>query len=196
MAHITKIVCKSARRRLRGLAGFGFLVSALLFSGGLDLPVQSASTAEYQLKAAFVYNFSQFVVWPAGSFSGAQSQIVIAVVGDDPFGGSLEEIVRGQKANNHPLVVQRFRQIEEIKTCHILFVSRSEAGRLNQIVATLRSRNILTVSDIEGFAQHGGMIAFVTENNRIRFKINLGAVKAGNLTISSKLLRVAEIVTP
>jgi len=195
MALITKVVCRSARRCLRGLAGFGFLVSALLFSGGLDLPVQAGS-AEYELKAAFLYNFSQFVVWPAGAFSGAQSQIVIGVVGDDPFGGSLEEIVRGQKANNHPLVVQRFRQIEEIRPCHILFVSRSEAGRLNQIVAISRNRNILTVSDIEGFAQHGGMIALVTENNRIRFKINLAAVKAENLTVSSKLLRVAEIVTP
>ncbi len=194
MALITKVVCRSARRCLRGLAGFGFLVSALLFSGGVDSPVQSAPPAEYQLKAAFLYNFSQFVVWPVEAFSGTQSQLVIVVLGDDPFGGSLDEIVRGQKANNHPLVVQRFRQIEEIKTCHILFVSRSEARRLDQIHASVRSRNILTVSEIEGFAQGSGMIAFVTENNRIRFKINLRAAKSANLTISSKLLRVAEIV--
>ena len=169
-----------------------FVCGLLLTTG----PQVSAQSKEYQFKSAFLYNFSQFVVWPAGAFSGAQSQLVIGVFGDDPFGGSLDEIVQGQKGNNHPLVVQRFRQIAEIKTCHILFVSRSEAGRLNQIVAISRNRNILTVSDIEGFAQSGGMIALVTENNRIRFKINLAAVKAENLTISSKLLRVAEIVTP
>ncbi len=169
------------------------LACGLLLTRG---PQASAQSKEYQFKSAFLYNFSQFVVWPAGAFSGAHSQLIIGVVGDDPFGASLDEIVRGQKANNHPLVVQRFRQIEEIKSCHILFVSRSEAGRLNQIVAISRDRNILTVSDIEGFAEHGGMIAFVTENNKIRFKINLGAARAENLTISSKLLRAAEIVTP
>jgi len=167
--------------------------SAFLLTTG---PQVSAQSKEYQFKSAFLYNFSQFVVWPAGAFSGAQSQLVIGIFGDDPFGGSLDEIVQGQKGNNHLLVVQRFHTIEEIKTCHILFVSRSEAGRLNQIVAISRNRNILTVSDIEGFAQNGGMIALVTENNRIRFKINLAAVKAENLTISSKLLRVAEIVSP
>lgn len=166
---------------------------ALLLTRG---PQASAQSKEYQFKSAFLYNFSQFVVWPAGAFSGAQSELVIGVVGDDPFGAFLDEIVSGQKANTHPLVVKRFRQIEEIKSCHILFVSRSEAGRLSRIVAISRNRNILTVSDIEGFAQNGGMIALVTENNRIRFKINLGAVKAENLTISSKMLRVAEIVTP
>jgi hypothetical protein len=166
---------------------------ALLLTFGSQV---SAQSKEYQFKSAFLYNFSQFVEWPVGAFSGAQSQLVIGVVGDDPFGGSLDEIVRGQKANNHPLVVHRFRQIEEIKNCHILFVSRSEAGRLGQILASLTGRNILTVSDIEGFAQYSGMIAFVTENNKIRLKINLGTVKAENLTISSKLLRMAEIVTP
>jgi len=169
-----------------------FACGSLLTKG----PQASAQSKEYLFKSAFLYNFSQFVIWPAGAFSGAQAQLVIGVVGDYPFGGALDEIVQGQKGNNHPLVVQRFRQLEDIKSCHILFVSRSEAGRLNQIVAISRNRNILTVSDIEGFAENGGMIAFVTENNKIRFKINLGAVKAENLTISSKLLRAAEIVTP
>ena len=86
--------------------------------------------------------------------------------------------------------------LEEIKSCHVLFISRSESDRLGEILAGLKGRNILTVSDADGFAQHGGMIRFVTEKNKIRLRINLDAAKAANLTISSKLLRPAEIVGP
>jgi len=166
---------------------------ALLFSGALDVSAQSVSK-EYQVKAAFLYNFSQFIEWPAGALPGSQP-LVIGVLGEDPFGGYLDELVRGERVGNHPLVVRRFRQVGEIRTCHILFVSQSEANRLDQIVQYLKGRNILTVGDIENFALRGGMIRFVTENNKIRFRINLEAARGANLTISSKLLRAAEIVS-
>jgi hypothetical protein len=177
-------------------AAWSWLVAfALLFSSGPQLSAQQVSK-EYQIKAAFLYNFSQFVEWPAGAFPNAQSPLVIGVIGDDPFGNYLDDIVRGEKVNNHPLVVQRFHRVSEIKTCHVLFVSRSEANQIEQVLSSLRGRNILTVGDFEDFAQRGGMIRFITENNKIRFRINVGVARAAKLTISSKLLRAAEIVNP
>jgi hypothetical protein len=174
---------------LRWLVAF-----ALLFSFAQDLSAQSASK-EYQVKAAFLYNFSQFIEWPAGTLPAGRSPLIIGILGEDPFGGYLDELVRGEGVSNHPLVVRRFNRVAEITTCHILFVSRSESRQLDQIFAYLKGRNILTVGDADNFAVRGGMIRFVTENNRIRFRINLEAARGANLTISSKLLRAAEIVS-
>ena len=120
-----------------GWSWIWFVMSTLLFFGGLDLRAQTAISKEYQVKALFLYNFSQFVEWPAEAFAEAQSPLVIGVLGEDPFGAYLDEIVRGEKVNNHPLVVQRYHQVEEIKTCHILFISQSEAKRLEQIFTPL-----------------------------------------------------------
>ncbi len=105
----------------------------------------------------------------------------------------LDETVRGEKVNGHPLTVQRYRRVGEIRACQVLFISRSEADRLEQILASLRGRSILTVGDTDDFAARGGMIRLATERNKVRMRINLDAVKAANLAISSKLLRVAEI---
>jgi hypothetical protein len=172
------------------LAGFGFLVFALLFSGGLDLPVQSAPPAEYQVKAVFLFSFAQFVEWPPTAFPERQTPLVIGVLGQDPFGAYLDETVRGEIVNNRPLTVRRYRRVEEIQTCHVLFISRSEAGRLDQILANLKYRKILTVADVESAARSGVIIQFVTQQNKIRLRINSQAAKAANLIISSKLLRL------
>ncbi len=115
------------------------------------------------------------------------------ILGDNPFGAVLDEAVRGEKVNGRTLVVRRFSTKEEVKDCQVLFVSQSEAAQLEQIVAGLKGRNVLTVGDMEKFTDRGGMIGLVTENNKIRMKINLDAVKAANLTISSNLLRAAEV---
>jgi hypothetical protein len=185
-----------ANRSLKSSPAVWLVVSALLLSGGPESPAETAPPPEYQLKAVFLFHFAQFVDWPSEAFPEAQTPLVIGVLGEDPFGAHLDETVRGEEVNNRPLVVQRYRQVEEVKTSHILFISRSEADRLEQIVAALKGRHILTVGDAIGFARHGGMIGFVTEKNKIRLRINLEAAKAANLTISSKLLRPAEIVTP
>ena len=178
------------------LSGVWFAAFALLLLGGLNLAAQTEISKEYQIKAVFLFNFSQFVKWPAEAFPEAQTPLVIGVLGEDPFGAYLDEIVRGEKVNNHPLIVQRYQRVEEIKTCHILFVSQSETKQLEQIFTNLKGRNILTVGEVEGFSQRGGMIRFVTEKNKIRFRVNLEATKAANLTISSKLLKPAEIIAP
>ena len=179
----------------QSLAGLA-LVGALLVGGVMDAPAQSVPPKEYQVKAAFLYNFAQFVEWPPVVFPEVQSPLVIGVLGDDPFGGYLDDLVREEKVNGRPLVVQRYHTIVEIKTCHVLFICQSEIDQLEQILAGLKGRNILTVGDGERFASRGGMIRFVTEQNRIRLRINVEAAKVANLTISSKLLRLAEIVRP
>ena len=166
----------------------------LLFTTGLKLPAQA--TKEYEVKAAFLYNFAQFVEWPTDAFVDAQSPIVIGILGDDPFGDSLGAIVRDEKVNNRSLVIQHYQRVGDIKACQILFVSQSESKRLGEILAALKNRSILTVGDADGFAKRGGMIRLVTEKNKIHFRINVETAKAANLSISSKLLKLAEIVTP
>lgn len=196
MAILNVSTHRPVNRSLNGWSWISFVMSTWLFFGGLDLSAQTAVSKEYKVKALFLYNFSQFVEWPAEAFPEAQTPLVIGVIGEDPFGAYLDEIVRGEKVSNHPLVVQRYQRVEEIKTCHILFVSQSETKQLEQIFPSLKGRKILTVGEVEGFAQRGGMIRFVTEKNKIRFRVNLEAAKAANLTISSKLLRPAEIIAP
>jgi uncharacterized protein DUF4154 len=152
------------------------------------------SSPEYQLKAVFLFNFAQFVEWPASAFPEPDTPLAICIVGEDPFGAYLDETVRGETVANHPLAVRRFRTVNEIKGCHILFVSRQEQGHLSEILDSLKGQSVLTVSDAERFASRGGMIRFVTDRNRIRLRINLDAARAANLTLSSKLLRPAQIV--
>ena len=179
----------------RGLSAAWLVLSALLLSSGPGLSAEPPAPREYQLKAVFLFNFAQFVEWPPQAFADAQTPLVIGVLGRDPFGAYLDEAVRGETVNNRSLVVRRYGRVEDIDTCHILFISRSEGDRLEKILARLRGRNILTVGDAEGFGLHSVMIRLVTVENKIRLRINLEVAQAANLRISSKLLRAAQIVT-
>ena len=176
-----------------GLLRWGWMVFLLLVAGSLKLSAQPTAPAEYQIKAVFLFNFARFVDWPPKAFPDADSPFVIGVLGDDPFGSYLDETVRGEKVNGHPLTVQRYRRVSDVKACQVLFISRSEADRLDQILASLRGRSTLTVGDTDYFTSRGGMIRLATEKNKVRMHITLEAVKAANLAISSKLLRVAEV---
>src|SRR5216110_957205 len=109
---------------------------ALLLIGG-GLLGAAAPVSEYQLKAVFLFNFAQFVEWPPAAFAGDTSPIVIGVLGEDPFGAYLDETVRGEKVGNRPIQVQRYRRADEITTCHVLFISRSEESQLGQTLASL-----------------------------------------------------------
>lgn len=171
------------------------VLAALLGTAGATASAQNATSAEYRVKAVFLFNFAQFVEWPARTFRDAQSPLVIGVLGDDPFGAFLDEAVAGEKIGDRPLLVRRYRRVEEIADCHILFISRSESGQLEKIIASLKGRSVLTVGDTDTFIRKGGLVRFVTENNKIRLRINVEAARASDLTISSKLLRPATIVT-
>ena len=171
-----------------------WVLAALLLLGVVDLPAQTTVPKEYQVKAAFLFNFAQFVEWPPEAFPDKATPLVVGVLGDDPFRGFLGELLRDEKAGNRPLRIEYHRRVEEIKQCHILFISNSESNRLEQILATLKNRSILTVGEADGFAANGGMIRFIAAGTKIRFRINNEAARAVRLTISSKLLRLADIV--
>lgn len=149
---------------------------------------------EYQVKAAYLFNFGQFVEWPAAAWDSPTAPFVIGIVGTDPFGSVLDEVVRGESIDGHKLVVRRFKSVEDVAACNILFIARSEAANLERTARALRGRSVLTVTDSPGAENRGAIIALVTENNRIRMRINLAEARANNLVISSKLLRPAEIV--
>jgi hypothetical protein len=170
-----------------------WLTVALLAAGSARA---LAGPSEYQVKAVFLFNFTQFVDWPPQAFPGPDAPFVIGVIGEDPFGPHLDQVVRGETVNQRPLVIERYRSVAEIRDCNILFIGSTESGHLDEILAALKGRSILTVGDADPRGQRGVMIRLVNENNRIRLRIDVAAAKAGNLTISSKLLRPAEIVGP
>jgi len=177
----------------RVLARFGLFLLAALACPLLSAAPAQAVTREYQIKAVFLFNFSQFVDWPAATFAAPDSPLIIGILGDDPFGAFLEETIRGEKVGEHPLQIRRYQASDQVD-CHILFISRSEAVRLESELSALNGKSVLTVSDVEGAARRGVVIRFITESNRIRLRVNLDAAKRAGLTVSSKLLRSAEIV--
>jgi hypothetical protein len=134
------------------------------------------------------------VEWPAASFADPQAPLVIGVLGVDPFDDVLDAVVRGEVVKNRPLMVARFRRLEDVTACHILFISPSEEPRYERIAAALQGRAILTVGDSDGFSRSGGIVRFITEKNHVRLRINLGVARSVGLTISSQLLRAAELV--
>ncbi len=148
---------------------------------------------EFKLKAVFLFNFAQFTEWPANAFDSTNAPFVIGVLGANPFDAVLDDVVRGETVHGHRLRVERYQRVEDIRTCHILYISQSEAPRLEEIVNYLRGKPILTVSDIDSAAYSGVIIRFLT-NHTIHFRVNLDAAKAAGVTLSSQLLRSAEIV--
>jgi hypothetical protein len=173
-----------------------FIGLALLGCAGPVASARASTSAEYQLKAVFLFNFAQFVEWPAQAFPEPKAPLVIGILGEDPFGAYLDDLVTGEKIGDHPLVVRRSARAEDLIGCHIVFISRSEARDLDNIVARLKTQSLLTVSDAESFTRHGGMVRFVMEGGKIRLRINVEAARACGLTISSKILRPGTIVTP
>jgi YfiR/HmsC-like len=171
----------------------GIIAGAVLWSGPAA-PADVTVAGEYQVKAIFLYNFVQFITWPAAAFPDAHTPIIIGILGDDPFGPSLEDAVRGEVIDGRALTIKRFKGIEEVVRAHMLFVSKSETGRLSQILAAVQGRSILTVGESEAFAHQGGIINFITVGNKVRYEINVEAAKRAHLDISSKLLRLAKIV--
>jgi hypothetical protein len=150
--------------------------------------------SEYQVKAAYLFNFLKFVEYPSESFADPLAPMVIGVVGDDPFGNALPQIVIGKSVQGRDLVIRVYRTGEDLRGAHILFISTSEKKRLPVILSSLRGSSVLTVSDAAGFLEAGGMIQFLNENGRVRFAINVEATNRAKLKMSSKLLSLARLV--
>jgi hypothetical protein len=155
---------------------------------------QSDQHSEYEVKAAFLFNFTKFVEWPDSTFSGPQAPIVIGIVGDDPFGDSLIRIVAGQKAQGRAIVIIKYRSSDDLRRSQVLFISASERLRSGEILAKLQDASVLTVSDIDGFAEAGGVMQFVMQESRVRFVVNLDAATQSKLHVSAKLLALARVI--
>jgi len=168
------------------------LCCVILFVPGTG--AQERLTREYQVKAVFLFNFTQFVEWPPEAFATADTPFVIGVLGKDPFGPYLDAAVNKEYVQGHPLIVERYATLADIRRCHVLYVSLSSKQGFRQILDAVKSKPVLTVSDAEGFAKAGGMIQFYNDKSRIRLRINVGPVSDSKLIISSKLLRLAEII--
>ena len=184
---------QNPRARSLGTA-FRCVVAGLFLALATVRAAESPLGKEFQVKAVFLYNFAQFIEWPPQAFQSPASPLVIGVLGQDPFGEFLDQTVEGELVNGHPLVVERYATIEELRPCHILYISGSTAGQNEQIAAALRNSRILTVADANN-GPSGTMVRFVMERNRVRLRINLEEARRSGLNISSKLLRSAEIVT-
>jgi len=152
---------------------------------------QELQPTEYQIKAAFIFNFAKFVEWPATALPKPTSSIVIGVLGENPFRDNLEKIIRNKTVDDHPLTIRQCHSPAEATNCQILFISNSESARVAQILKALEGNSILTVGEMERFNEAGGMISFVFEGTKIRFKINNEAATRAGLKISSKLLSYA-----
>ena len=172
------------------------LLSAMALGGhaeGLD----SSDSSEYLIKAGFIYNFAKLVEWPTASFAQPDSPIVIGILGEDPFGATLDRIVADKKINGRGFAVKRVkysRDFKDLRDCNILFVSSSEKEHIESVIDAMKGLPILTIGDAPGFAKRGGIINFMLEDNKVRFEVNVEAAKHADLTISSRLLTLARIV--
>jgi hypothetical protein len=166
------------------------LVLTLILLSNQMLWAKEPVLDEYAFKSAFLYNFAKFVTWPLESFPADRPFLNICLIGDAPFGSSLEAI-SSKTIYEKQLTVQRIDNIEAISSCHVLFISKSEANRLKPILESARSHHVLTVSDIERFDLSGGMIHLFTASDKIRFSINQDAAKLAGLEISSQLLKLS-----
>jgi hypothetical protein len=152
---------------------------------------QKPLPSEYEMKAAYLFNFTKFVEWPTNAFAGTNSPLVIGVLGDDPFGGVLDSTIHSKQVNGHPFAIQRFKTPTDLKPCHVLFISDSQKKRWPKIQSTLGTNSVLTVSENwDHFTDDGGIVYFFTQDNKVCFDINDVAAKRAGLKISSKLLQL------
>jgi YfiR/HmsC-like len=183
------------RRRcvLSNLRGCLFHLLAVGIASALLVPsclhAQRSNPSEYEVKAAYIYDFGKFVAWPAKV--AAADDFPICVLGEDPFGATFDATVAGETINGKKVVVNRIAKPQEAVGCRILFISASEESQLKEILATLDKASVLTVSDISQFTRRGGMIQFVIDANRVRFEVNVTTAERAGLTLSSQLLKVA-----
>lgn len=182
-------------RLLSTLTGVALLLEAWLpgvpsRAGDTDAPY-----SEYQVKAAFLYHFTKYVEWPPESLASAGSDLVLGVLGADPFQGAVQEVIRERRVEGRPLSWKRFEEPPRPGECHVLFIGSSDAARLKKALGKLKTMPILTVGESEDFGRAGGVAWFRMEGNKVRFVINIDAARHAGLKISSRLLGVATVVT-
>ena len=185
------------------------VLTSVLFMAAIDLKAadDAAPSQEYQVKAAFLYNFLQFVDWPDEKLADTDESLIIGIIGKNPFGNAFEPI-KDKKVKNKTVVIKHFesfeklkssavkdnQDIETLKKCHLLFICSSEQQHLKEIIDTVKDHNVLTVGEMDGFLEAGGIINWFVEDKKIRFDINATAARESKLEIRSNLLRLAKRV--
>ncbi len=174
---------------------YALILATLLSFAGAPLDwAQAEPSGEYQLKAAFLFNFAKFIDWPPASFAGPQSPFVVCILGPDPFGRAIDQVLKGKTIADRSVTIERIKAIAQVRQCQMVFVSQSESFHLADIVQALHGSCVLLVGEADGFAEAGGTIQFALEDNHVRFLINPDAAARAGLKVSSKLLSLARVV--
>jgi YfiR/HmsC-like len=186
-------------RRVRKAPGVRARPAALAVAACLSLAAPALARTngdgradEYRVKAAVVYNIARFVEWPSSAFAGQGSPVVVCVIGADPFGDVLEDTLKGRTVTGRPVTIKRLPDAAD--GCHVVFITHSEQRRLDDLIDRLAATYSLTVSDIERFTEHGGIVGLATEGDRVRFDVNVSAAERARLTVSARVLALASAV--
>lgn len=177
-----------ARRMASGI-GASSLACALMVASAQG--ATAGGFSQYEVTAAYLFNFSKFVEWPEGTFAGATDPISICVLGENPFGTLLQDAVKGKQVNGREIVVREAPSISKISGCHIVFLASLGQEKLDQALVELADRPVLTVSDARSVADRGAVIGLKLEDRRVRFEVNMTAAARAGLKLSSQLLKVA-----
>lgn len=154
---------------------------------------QNKPPLEYQVKAAFLFNFTRFIQWPPTTFISEDAPFVIGIIGDDPFGPYIDELVSNEQVNGHTIIVKRYNTLQDATGCQLLFVTNANAALSKTALLQALHQGAVTVSDNDHFLRDGGMIRFFKADNRIKIEIKLAAVKTAHVDISAKLLQLAKV---
>jgi len=194
-------MAQSKKSRLgAGVCGWRIVFAVLTYVAAFAYLVNfsycaAQSLTEYQVKAAYLFNFLKFVEWPADAPADPQAKWVIGIVGESPVGSELSRIAEGKNVLGRNLQVRKFQATDNLRGCNILFISESERKHVPLILAALRGSSVMTVADMDRFIESGGMVELQMDDARVRVIIDVGATDRAHLKVSSKLLALARAVT-
>jgi hypothetical protein len=186
---------RSARPRLGRFARLSWVALGLILLGGTVLPgtAQMRTQREYEVKAGVLYHIIEYVEWPAGSLTNSPAEIQIGLLGQIPFAEALE-VLDGKTLQGRKVVVRQLATLQDAAKCQVVFIGASEKPRIQEIIGELKNQPVLTVSEVEGFAERGGMVNLVAGQNRVVMEINREVANQSRLSISSHLLKLAKLV--
>ncbi|MCC6139478.1 MAG: YfiR family protein [Nitrospira sp.] len=184
-------LCRSPSGGLRWLALI--VAFAMLWPAGGSLHAQPAGSAEYLLKAAFLYNIAKFVEWPASATPDSSAPVTFCMVGE-AFGAAIDS-VDGKQIHGRPIAIKRDPSVQSVKDCHLLFISETEFGKSAATLAAVKGSPVLTVCDAARCAEQGVMVNLQLTDNKVKLEINVDAVQLAPIKISSQLMKLARLVT-
>jgi len=185
-----------SKRRARDRARLWYALILWLVLG-LAQPgfAQKASPSEYEIKAAMIYRFAQFLEWPTNLFASSQSPLQVGIAGPDPFGTAIDAVLKDQSVGTHDLLILRYPQPTSATNCHLLFISSGQATETEKLLTLLKAKPVLTIGEDEDFAKKGGHIRLYLQDNKLRFDINLAAMERSGLKMHSQVLKLATRIT-